>query len=133
MKKKQVVSKSTFLTVEKAYQLNLGRLSAGKYAWKATCSFAGKKYEKTGEFVVHVEGREAGDLVANFHLLRELSSASKGKFYSYSNINSAITDLAQRDDITSVRYDNTDLVDLLDFKLLFFIIIILLLILILLG
>lgn len=123
--KKQVVSKSTFLTVEKAYQLNLGRLSAGKYAWKATCSFAGKKYEKTGEFVVHIEGREAGDLVADFHLLRELSSASKGKFYSYSNINSAITDLAQRDDITSVRYDNTDLVDLLDFKLLFFIIIIL--------
>ena len=63
------------------YQLNLGKLKAGKYSWVAKTNYNGRKYEKKGVFVISAVLKEDLDLKANHNLLKQISSQSNGAFY----------------------------------------------------
>lgn len=123
--KKRMISSTVFSKNENDYQLNLGRFEAGKYTWKASTTFGDKSYEKEGEFVVTDISLESLNLNSDFTLLNELASSTKGAFYPFKNWNKMIKDLERRDEISSIRYQEVAMNDLLDYKFLFFIIILL--------
>ena len=104
------------------YQLNLGKLKAGKYSWVAKTNYNGRKYEKKGVFVISAVLKEDLDLKANHNLLKQISSQSNGAFYELNNIDALLSDLAKRKDIVPLKYETLRYKDLIDFLILFIVI-----------
>ena len=61
------------------YDLNLGDLPAGKYAYSASVTYGGKKLNDAGKFAVEAAQLESTDLTANHSLLYQMASATGGK------------------------------------------------------
>lgn len=120
--------KSNYQFAEKqnGYQLPLGIWPPGKYSWIAKTEFGGKKYAKSGVFVVEDIDIESIDTRANHTLLRQLSTNSNGKFYTLANYKSLLLDIAQREDIVEMGYQEKTYDDLLDFAWLLLLILLLL-------
>jgi hypothetical protein len=112
--------KSQFGVVGTAYKASLGKLRAGKYAWEASTTHNGKKYVKTGFFVVEDIQLERMDNAANHAVLKQLADISKGKFFPLSAYADALTAIESRDDITVVSYEEKLFNRLLDYKWLLF-------------
>lgn len=108
------------------FQLNLGKLKAGKYDWIASTNFNGRKYEKTGVLVINAVLMEDLDTKANHSLLQQISTKTNGKFYKLSETDELINDLENRKDIVPVKYETLRYKDLIDFLILFALIIVLL-------
>jgi hypothetical protein len=100
------------------YLLPLGKLKAGTYTWSANTEYSGKKYTKTGSFVVENIDIEKLETRANHSLLRQISANTKGKFYLLKNQDQLIKDIKLRDDITSTSYQESSFDSLLDYFLL---------------
>lgn len=115
-----------FAENQNGYQLPLGIWAPGKYSWNAKTEFAGKKYIKSGVFVVEDIDIESIDTRANHNLLRQLSTNSNGKFYNLANYKNLLIDIAQREDIVEISYQEKAYDDLLDFMWLLFLILVLL-------
>lgn len=108
------------------YRCSLGKMKPGKYTWKATSSYNGKTFRKEGVFVVEDIEVESLDTYANHQLLKQMSSNSNGKFFTFENYKKAIDAIKKRDDITSVSFKEASFNDLIDYKILFFLLLFLL-------
>ena len=104
-----------FAEQQNGYQLPLGVWPPGKYSWIAKTEFAGKKYSKSGVFVVEDIDIESIATRANHTLLRQLSTNSNGKFYTLANYKKLLVDIDQREDIVDMAYQEKTYDDLLDF------------------
>lgn len=109
--------KSNYQFAEKqnGYQLPLGIMGSGKYTWTAKTEFGGKKYVKSGVFVVEDIDIESIDTRANHSLLRQLSTNSNGAFYALADYRKLLIDLDQREDIVEMAYQDKAYDDLLDY------------------
>ena len=107
--------KSQFAISGSVYKLNQGKLSPGKYTWKASTNYNGKKYVKTGVFIVEEIQLEKLESFANHGTLKQLSKQSNGRFYAFSNFRKLLADLAKRNDIAIVNYEDHTFDDLLDY------------------
>lgn len=108
----------TFAKNTTDYSLGLGKLKAGKYEWKATTKFNGKKYEKTGVFIVEDISLESLSTSADHNLLKLIADQSSGKFYELSKMDQLLKDIGNRKDIVNVSYEETDYSNLIDWKIL---------------
>ncbi|MCE3294536.1 MAG: hypothetical protein K0R65_250 [Crocinitomicaceae bacterium] len=97
------------------YLLPLGKLKPGTYSWTASTSFDGKKYSKQGNFVVENIEIEKLDTRANHGLLAQIASQSKGKFYLLKDYQQLIKEIQDREDITSISYQESSFDNLLDY------------------
>ena len=75
------------------YVLSLGRLKKGKYSWVASTTFDGKKYEKSGVFIVDDISLEALSTHADHNLLKQIAAKTNGKFYSLANAGNLVNDI----------------------------------------
>lgn len=84
------------------YYLNVGELPVGNYTWTATTQVGNKHYEKSGSFSVQEILLETVNLVADHDLLKSLSSATGGKFYTKDNMQQVVKDIKNNDNIKPV-------------------------------
>lgn len=112
-------SKLQFGVSGTGYKLDLGKLDAGKYSWKAYTSINRKYHEKKGEFVVKPLFLEQADNSANHNLLKQLSEKTGGKFDVLKNSQKIIQALKTRDDFNSVSYQESSFNELIEYFLLF--------------
>ena len=105
-----------FTRTSNAYYLNAGSLPPGEYSYKATTSFGGKAFLKTGKFSVMSLNVESMSTVANHGLLNNIAARHKGKMVYPNQLDQIEQLLAARDDMKTVVYTQkryTDLVCLL--------------------
>ena len=110
-----------FTRTSNAYFLNAGIFQPGDYSYKATTSFGGKTFEKTGKFSVITVNTEAMNTVANHGLLNNMASRHKGEMVYPRQIEQIEKLLAARDDLKTIVYTRkryTDLVSFFPFLLL---------------
>ncbi len=120
------VGNYNFSPMTRDYELNVGRMPAGIYKWSAATTFNGKKYEKSGEFIVEDVSLEAQDLSANFDVLMELSEYSEGKFYQLPQWEQMLEDISNNEQLSSVQFEEVNYANLIDLKWLFFVLALLL-------
>jgi hypothetical protein len=118
--------KSQFAVAGSVYKLNQGELSPGKYNWKASTIFNGKKYVKSGEFIVEEIQLEKLESFANHGTLKQLSKQSNGSFHMFTSYRKMLDELEKRNDIATVTYEDHTFDDLLDYLWVFALLFILL-------
>jgi hypothetical protein len=113
-----------FIPSRSEYALYLGNLEAGVYEWEAAAEFEGKSYQKSGAFVVKRLELESLDSRANHNLLFQLAEmGDNGGFYTFSQRNELLNEIANREDIKAVGYETFSFKNLLDYKWLFFLLV----------
>jgi len=105
----------TFTRTSNAYYLDAGNLPPGEYAYKASASFAGKAYQKSGIFTVMSLNVEAMNTRANHVLLNNLAMRHKGKMVSPHQLDQIEELLASRDDLKTIVYSQKRYTDLVSF------------------
>lgn len=118
--------KNTFAKFDRFYKVSLGKMTPGKYNWKAYTTFQGKSYVKNGYFIVEDIRLEQIDNYAFNNHLKQLSVGTGGEFYRLNAFEKSLNELKSRTDITSVSYKESIYTDLIDWKSLFFILLALL-------
>lgn len=108
------------------YKLSLGKLKAGKYSWIAKTSFNGKKYEKSGVFVVTDISLENLESSANHNLLNQMATKSNGEFYRLDQTDQLLVDIGKRNDIVKITTEESSFIHVIDYKWIFFLLICLL-------
>lgn len=107
----------------KGYALNLGNLTVGQYAFKASVNEAGLNYSKSSTFEVISSLKEYTNTQADFDLLNQLAVKNNGKFYSLKESNTQlITDLKELEAKT-LSYEEFSIKNLIEEKWLFAILI----------
>lgn len=119
---KGVETEYTFGKNTKDYTLDLGSLREGIYQWRAQTTFSGQKYLKTGSFIVENSSIEDLATHANHNILAQIASKSNGQFYELNNTSNLLKDIKTRKDIANVSYQESNFLDLIDWKLLLFLI-----------
>jgi hypothetical protein len=107
-----------------AERYQIGGLKQGAYHYTATTEINGKKEIVTGQFLVKEQNIEPQNLVADFGMLRKLSQATGGQFYSYREwpqLNSAL----QKTQPKELIHSEESFQPLLQMKSLFFLILLL--------
>lgn len=104
-----------FTRTSNAYYLNAGSLPPGEYSYKATTSFAGKAFQKTGMFTVMALNVESMNTVANHVLLNNMASRHKGKMVYPAQLDKIVDLLAARDDLKTIAYTQKRYTDLVSF------------------
>lgn len=87
--------KYEFTPSEGSSALSTSQLPTGVYKVNASCTYSGKSYTATTEFIVKERQLEALDLQANHNLLRQLSKKTKGSFYALQNREKLLKELEQ--------------------------------------
>jgi hypothetical protein len=118
------LAKYQFGTIGNMYKLSMGKMKPGKYNWVATTSFNGKKYKKSGVFVVEDIALEKIDTYANHGLLKQIAKQTNGSFNELKDFQKTIDQIKNRGDIASVSYKESTFNDLIDRQFLFFILLI---------
>jgi hypothetical protein len=114
------VFKYTFNRVKDYYLANVGKLSTGEYIITAELENAGEKFNRTGKFSVKSSNLESGNIVANFNLLRQISSTSNGEFITAKELNELPQILENLETTQTIIFNKMEYSDLINFKLLFF-------------
>lgn len=104
-----------FTRTSNAYYLNAGSLPPGDYSYKATTSFAGKAFQKTGMFTVMSLNVESMNTVANHVLLNNMAKRHKGKMVYPNQMDDIVKMLAARDDLKTIAYTQKRYTDLVSF------------------
>jgi len=104
-----------FTRTSNAYFLNAGSMPPGDYSYKATTSFGGKSFQKSGLFTVVKLNVEAMNTVANHVLLNNLAVRHKGKMVYPDQLDDIEKLLASRDDLKTVAYTQKRYADLVSF------------------
>lgn len=112
-------SKLQFGVSGTGYKLDLGKLPAGKYTWKAYTSINGKYHERKGEFVVKPLFLEQADNSANHNLLKQLAEKTGGTFHPLKNYKKAIQELNSREDFSSASYQESSFNELIEYFVIF--------------
>ena len=105
----------SFTRTANAYYLNAGSLPPGNYTYKASTSFGGKVFQKTGMFSVLSLNVESINTVANHVLLNNMAARHKGKMIFSSQLDQIKKLLSSRDDLKTVVYSQKLYTDLVSF------------------
>ena len=116
----------TFSKVGDSYKLNSGSLKPGSYTYVATSTNKGEKLTRTGEFSVEELKVEQNNTVANHQLLFNLSDVTGGEVLSISGLSSLDEKLKNQENLVDVIYQEKDVDDLINMKVIFFILLLLL-------
>jgi hypothetical protein len=116
----------TFSKVGDSYKLNSGSLKPGSYTYVATSTSKGGKLTRTGEFSVEELKVEQNNTVANHQLLFNLSDITGGEVLSISGLSSLDEKLKKQENLVDVIYQEKDVDDLINMKVIFFFILLLL-------
>lgn len=108
-----------FSPLSNFYKANAGQLSPGTYSWTVTATHNGKKYQKSGEFVVEDISVEQAETRSDFSVLNQLSGQSGGTFRPLKNADQLLDEIAKRGDITTLQYADSGYTALIDEKWLF--------------
>lgn len=111
-----------FTPKNKSYSLTLGKLKPGTYHWKAFTSHKGKNYTRKGTFLVSNTTLEKIETRANHIVLRKIALNSNADFALLKEHNTLITKLDNREDITTISYEETEKKPLIDYVIFLFII-----------
>ena len=106
--------KSQFGVLGTNYKLNAGKLAPGKYSWLVSTVFKGKTYTKSGYFIVDDIQLEQNNSSANHSTLKQLSIQSNGKYRFLKEYEKTLTEIAARNDITAVEYEEKVFLSLID-------------------
>lgn len=112
-----------FTRREHDYELHVGMLPEGLYAYQAETSLAGKKITTSGAFAVVSMGIEAQQLKADIERMRGLSAVTNGKCYTVDQLPQLLDDLRSDPRITSVEHHETRFEDLIHSKWILFVLI----------
>ena len=107
------------------YELNLGQLEPGNYHYDAATTYNGKKYTKSGNFLVQQLNLEELNLVADHSLMQTLAQNSTGEMLLPSQLDQLPQLIRKRDDIKNVLYSHTKYTELLNIPWLFILLILL--------
>jgi hypothetical protein len=91
-----------FSKINNSYGLNIGELPIGNYTWNASVNYGNKVYQKNGAFTVREVMLESMNIVADFELLKNISYATKGKFYTPDKMQQIRDEIMHNDQIKSV-------------------------------
>jgi len=91
-----------FSKINNSYGLNIGELPIGNYTWNASVKYGNKVYQKNGAFTVREVMLESMNIVADFELLKNISYATKGKFYTPDKMQQIKDEIMHNDQIKSV-------------------------------
>lgn len=116
----------TFSKVGDSYKLNSGSLKPGSYTYVATSTSKDGKLTRTGEFSVEELKVEQNNTVANHQLLFNLSDVTGGEVLSISGLSSLDEKLKKQENLVDVIYQEKDVDDLINMKVIFFFILLLL-------
>lgn len=119
----KVATKYTFSKKDNYYQLNVGLMQPGVYSYKAQTQLSGKNYIKQGNFIVHSEALEYSQLKADHSLLMQMSTQTKGEFFTPNQMHKIVDSLEARKDIHVKSRTFTDFSMWIDWKWLFFIVV----------
>jgi hypothetical protein len=109
------VFRSQFGVSRSGYKVSLGKLKAGKYRWEAETKFNGKKYRKSGVFIVEDIEIEKIETAANHGVMKQLAKQSNGSFYPLSDYQKLFKEIENRGDITTISYEETSFNKLIDY------------------
>jgi hypothetical protein len=112
-------SKIDFSPLSNFYKANAGQLDAGTYSWTVTATHNGKKYTKSGDFVVEDISVEQADTRADFSVLNQLSAQSEGTFRPLKDASKLLDEIGKRGDITTLQYADSGYTALIDWKWIF--------------
>ena len=96
------------------YKVDIGKLPKGDYSYTARTKLGENKYIKSSNFSVIETDKESINTVANFDLLRHVSTKFNGKYYSVKEIGKLVKEIENNKDITSVAYTQTYLSDIIN-------------------
>ncbi len=112
----------TFTRTGNAYRLNAGNLAPGNYKYEATVSIGDKILNARGSFTVSALFIETVNTVADHQLLFNLAESSGGKLFYPTALEILGNEIASREDIKQIIYNQKKLRDLIHFKWLFFLV-----------
>jgi len=104
------------------YKLNLGKLNEGVYKWNVNSTYNGKKYNKSGTFIVENNSIEDISTHADHNILQQIAFKSNGLFYTLNNTENLLSDIDNCNDIVNISYQESNFLNLIDWRILFFII-----------
>jgi hypothetical protein len=104
----------SFTRTLNAYYLNAGSFPPGEYTFKASTSFGGKTFQKTGAFVVMALNEEMLNTVANHTMLYSLAKQHNGDMLYPRDMEKIFDLLGARDDIKTVSYVQKKYTDLVN-------------------
>jgi hypothetical protein len=110
----------------KSYEINLGKLAAGDYRWKAETVIDGKNMSKQGEISIHTLNTEARNTRANHQLLYNISEKTGGQMFDMQQSAELIKQLKQDVRMKPTAHPERKSFKIIHAKLLFFIIMFLL-------
>lgn len=80
----------------------MGELPVGNYTWTATTQLGNKKLQKSGRFSVQEILIETANLVADHDLLKSMSNATNGKFFTKDQISKVVGEIKANDNIKTI-------------------------------
>lgn len=108
------------------YQLNVGKLKAGKYTWTASTEHNKKSFQKNGVFVVEDLNIESLTTSSDYGVLKQLSTGSNGGFHELKDYNKLLSELKNREDIVHITYEESAFHELIDLIWIFILLILVL-------
>ncbi|MFM9945669.1 MAG: vWA domain-containing protein [Bacteroidia bacterium] len=108
-----------------AYKLDAGILAPGKYSYTARVISGGNNETVKGIVIVKPLQLEYTETKANHDLLKQLASATGGKFIPFSDLDKLAEWIKKQGTVKPVMYEQKDYRDLINQKWMFFLILIL--------
>jgi len=84
------------------YYLNVGELPTGTYQWTATTQSGNKKFSKSGQFTVQEVMLETANLIADHDLLKSISTATNGQFFTRDQIKEVAKAIKANENIKTI-------------------------------
>ena len=115
-----------FDRINKAYQLNMGQLPAGKYNFTARTQLGEKEYSETGSFSVNKIQVELVKTESDFQVLKQIADKTGGSFFKPDEIETLIRQLKENPELQSKPVEIQVYKELLSARWLFFLVLFLL-------
>lgn len=109
-----------------AYRLNIGNYQAGDYSYVARTKISDKPVVSKGKFSVVSLNIEAENTVANHKILADLANNNQGELVYPNELNKLQNLILENENIVSILYNEKQIQDLINLKVLFFVILFLL-------
>ncbi len=84
------------------YYLDMGELPSGNYSWTATTEIGNRRLEKKGHFAVQPVVVETANLVADHELLKNMASATGGRFFTQAEMQNVAQEIKANDNIKPI-------------------------------
>jgi len=116
----------TFDRIENYYRLNIGNLHPGDYTFEAETNLGNQHFTEKGRFSIVKNEVELQNNQADFGLLYQLAQQTGGQFATIDNYGTLLDAIGKNKQITVQHFQQTELTEWINLKILFFMLIILL-------